>query len=275
MNAPEFSVVMPTFRRPTLLRTAIQSALEQQDVAVEVIVMDDSPECSAEPVVASLGDPRVRYLPNPQPTGGFPSIVRNLGWPKAKGKFIHFLDDDDIVPPGYYAAVRAAFAQRPDVGLVYGRIEPFGDCSKEQLEQEIQYFAESARMSRVCQRLRTRLAFVACLMFQRALLVCSGGIVRRECIEQTGGFDAKLRLREDVDFYVGVMRRFGVHFIDQVGLNYRIGFPSLMHASELSEQEHQQLRQARMHTNYKYMRDHGFVEFYALKLFARGFLRFL
>jgi GT2 family glycosyltransferase len=275
MTAPEFSVVMPTFRRPTLLRTAIQSVLDQRDVAVEVIVMDDSPERSAEPVVSSLGDPRVRYLANPQPTGGFPSIVRNLCWPNASGNFIHFLDDDDIVPSGYYAAVRTAFAERPEVGLIYGRIEPFGDCSKEQLEQEIQYFAESARLSRVCQQFRTKLAFVACLMFQRALLVCSGGIVRRECMERMGGFDPKLRLREDVDFYVRAMRLFGVHFIDQVGLKYRIGFPSLMHASELTEQDEQQLREARMHTNSKYMRDHGSVEFYALKLFARGFLRFL
>jgi glycosyltransferase involved in cell wall biosynthesis len=275
MTAPEFSVIMPTFRRPTLLRTAMQSALDQHDVAVEVIVMDDSPERSAEPVVSSFGDPRVRYLPNPHPTGGFPSIVRNLCWPHASGNFIHFLDDDDIVPTGYYATVRAAFAERPEVGLVYGRIEPFGDCPKEQLEQEIQYFAESARLSRVCQKFRTKLAFVACLMFQQALLVCSGGVVRRECMVHTRGFDPKLRLREDVDFYVQVMRRFGVHFIDQVSLKYRIGFPSLMHASALTERDQQQLQEARMHTNSKYVRDHGLAEFYALKLFARGFLRFL
>lgn len=275
INAPEFSVVMPTFRRPTLLRAAIQSALDQRDVAVEIIVMDDSPERSAEPVISSIGDSRVRYLSNPHPSGGYPSVVRNLCWRKARGNFIHFLDDDDIVAPGYYAAVRAAFAERPEVGLIYGRIEPFGDCSKEQLAQEVQYFTESARLSQVCRRFRTKLAFVACLMFQQALLVCSGGVVRRECVERTGGFDPKLRLREDVDFYVRVMRRFGVHFIDHVGLKYRIGFPSLMHASELTEQDQQRLNEARMHTNSKYMRDHGFAEFYALKLFARGFLRFL
>lgn len=266
---------MPTFRRPALLREAVQSALDQRDVTVEVIVMDDSPERSAEPIISSFGDPRISYLPNPEPTRGFPSIVRNLCWPRASGQFIHFLDDDDIVPSGYYASVRAAFAERPNVGLIYGKIEPFGDCPKEQLEQEIQYFAESARMSRVCQRIGTKLAFVACLMFQRALLVCSGGIVRRECVEQTGGFDPKLRLREDVDFYVRVMRQFGVHFIDQTGLRYRIGYPSLMHASELTAEDEKQLRQARMHTSSKYLRDYGFVEFYALKLFARGLLRFL
>jgi hypothetical protein len=74
---------------------------------------------------------------------------------------------------------------------------------------------------------------------------------------------------------VQVMRRFGVHFIDQVSLKYRIGFPSLMHASALTERDQQQLQEARMHTNSKYVRDLGMAEFYALKLFARGFLRFL
>ena len=68
----------------------------------------------------------VRYQRNPHPTGGVPGVVRNLGWPQAQGRFVHFLDDDDIVPAGYYAAVGAAFAARPDIGLVFGRIEPFG-----------------------------------------------------------------------------------------------------------------------------------------------------
>jgi hypothetical protein len=52
--------------------------------------------------------------------------VRNLGWPLTRGAFVHFLDDDDIVPGGHYAAVKAAFEQRSSVGLVFGRIEPFG-----------------------------------------------------------------------------------------------------------------------------------------------------
>jgi glycosyltransferase involved in cell wall biosynthesis len=275
MKPPEFSVITPTFRRPQQLRSAVLSALDQRDVEVEVIVMDDSPERSAEPVIAGLRDPRVRYFANPQPTGGYPSVVRNLAWPHATGEFIHFLDDDDIVPPGHYAAVKAAFAERPKVGLVFGRIEPFGDCSKEQLEREIQYFRESARLSRICQRFGDSLPFVACLMFRWAILVCSGGVVRRECVERTGGFDPQLRLREDVDFYARVARDFGVYFLDQNGLNYRIGSPSLMHAPQLSEHEEKQLREARLRTNSKYIREHGWIEFYLLKLFSRTFLKFL
>ncbi|WP_423875429.1 glycosyltransferase family 2 protein [Bradyrhizobium sp.] len=63
----EISVVIPTFRRPLLLKQAIESALAQH-VPVEVIVVDDSPERSADPVV-------------PSPSGGWPSRVRNLGCP--------------------------------------------------------------------------------------------------------------------------------------------------------------------------------------------------
>ena len=131
----EFSVVIPTFRRPSELIEAISSALRQRDASVEVFVIDDSPEGSAEKAVKDLEDSRVIYLRNPNPTGGVPSVVRNIGWPMASGTFVHFLDDDDIVTEGHYAAVKAAFAANPTIGLVFGRIEPFGGGPPAQLDQ--------------------------------------------------------------------------------------------------------------------------------------------
>ena len=50
----EFSVVIPTFRRPSELIEAISSALRQRDASVEVFVIDDSPEGSAEKAVKDL-----------------------------------------------------------------------------------------------------------------------------------------------------------------------------------------------------------------------------
>src|SRR5258706_4723590 len=123
----DISVVIPTFRRPHTLTEAVLSALAQDGVTLEVVVVDDCPDGSAGAAIAALGDPRVSYFRNPQPTGGKPAVVRNLGWPRATGRLVHFLDDDDIVPPGHYRAVLEAFAQHPSVGVVFGRIEPFGD----------------------------------------------------------------------------------------------------------------------------------------------------
>jgi glycosyltransferase involved in cell wall biosynthesis len=109
----DFSVVIPTFRRPTELVEAISSVLRQRDATIEVFVIDDSPEGSAEEVIKGLRDARVNYVKNPSPTGGVPSVVRNIGWPMANGTFVHFLDDDDIVMDGHYAEVKAAFAANP------------------------------------------------------------------------------------------------------------------------------------------------------------------
>jgi glycosyltransferase involved in cell wall biosynthesis len=271
----DFSVIIPTFRRPGELRHAILSALEQTGVQVEILVVDDSPERSAETVVTNLQDSRVTYLINPQPSGGYPSRVRNLAWPNAKGSFIHFLDDDDIIPQGHYAAVKAAFSKQSDVGVVFCRIEPFGNCSTEQLQLEKEYFAEAHRLATICQRLGPKTAFVACLMFQWAIMVCSAGIVRRDCLVRLGGFDPEIRLREDVDFYARAMRHFGVFFLDKVGLLYRIGSPSLMHDPNTTKLDLAQLREAQLRTNTKYQREWGIFEFYALKLFARTVLKIL
>src|ERR1700710_2487332 len=115
----DFSTIIPTFRRPDQLREAIGSVLGQTGVALEVFVIDDSPEGSAEAVVREFDDARLSYRRNPNPTGGRPAIVRNLAWPDARGAFIHFLDDDDLVPDGHYAAVKGVFAAMPDVGVVF------------------------------------------------------------------------------------------------------------------------------------------------------------
>jgi hypothetical protein len=84
-----------------------------------------------------------------------------------------------------------------------------------------------------------------------AILVCSAGILRRDCLVRLGGFDPELCLREDVDFYSRSMRHFGVFFLDQVGLRYRIGSPSLMHSPKLSESDLQHLARR----NYGRIRD--------------------
>src|SRR5207245_6910763 len=122
--------------------------------------------------VVGLNDGRVSYLRNPHPTGGVPSVVRNLAWPRTLGTFVHFLDDDDIVPEGHYAAVKAAFQRHAEVGLVFGRIAPFGVGPETQLRHEQQYFADAARNALICRRFGPRWAFTGRMLFDLPMLVC-------------------------------------------------------------------------------------------------------
>jgi GT2 family glycosyltransferase len=270
----DISVVIPTFRRPEQLGEAIASVLGQAGVLVEIIIIDDSPEASAQEIVECVGDARVRYLKNPVPTGGVPSVVRNLGWPLAQGDFIHFLDDDDIVPEGHYAAVKKIFYEHPEVGVVFGRIEPFGNAPEAQLRHERQFFDDAARRALLCSRFGPKWAFTACMMFRRTLLISSAGILRRECVQHIGGFDPQIRIGEDVDFYARAFRQSGAYFVDRVSLKFRVSNPSLMHSLTPDETEAQQLRGARQRTHAGYRAERGALEFYLLKAFAHSVLRF-
>ncbi len=265
---PDFSVVIPTHRRPTELLEAATSALAQKGVTVEVVIIDDSPERSAEPVVERLADPRVSYLPMPHPSGGWPGRVRNVGWPRAKGTFIHFLDDDDLVPRGHYAQAKKEFAEHPDEGVLFGKILPFG-ADERQADEEFRYFQRASERARTCQRLG-RWAFTARQYFEPTLLVCSAALIRRECVAALGGFDPEVRLVEDATFFARAFREFGVHYTDRVTLHYRVG-PSLMRSkydpAEFSHSYH------RAHVTYR--ERYGELEFLAMKALAQTAMRAL
>ena len=99
MSAPEVSVIIPTRNRWPLLSThALPSALAQEDVELEVVVVVDaaSDDDTAE-LVEALDDPRVRVVLD-ETQRRLPG-ARNVGAGVARGTWLAFLDDDDIWSP--------------------------------------------------------------------------------------------------------------------------------------------------------------------------------
>ena len=267
LMAADIAVVIPTFRRNREVVEAVLSALQQEGVSVEIVVVDDCPDGSAQRAIEAIGNPQVCYVRNPQPSGGRPGQVRNIGWPLTRAPLIHFLDDDDHVPPGHYAQVCQAFSQRPGVGVVFGHVEPFGMVDT-QVAQESTYFRKAAQRSRDSGRFGSKWAFAANMYFGSTLLVCGAALIRRPCVEALEGFNPELRLMEDVDFYARAIRRFGAHFCDRESLRYRIG-PSLMHRPDIQPLVDESYE--RIHADYR--KQWGHLNFLALKMFARGILR--
>jgi glycosyltransferase involved in cell wall biosynthesis len=289
-RSSDFLVIIPTFRREEYLRQALQSVVTQQDITVTVIVVDDSPEQSAESVVKEFSDRQVFYLKNSRPTGGNPSIVRNLGMSYARanqirGDFVHFLDDDDIVPEGLYLASKKAFLAHPNIGVVFGHIEPFGDpLGERQLARERRFFAEAARCARACYRIAgrwpvkaqqsalTQLLLTTQMMFGRSLLVCSSALLRSDCFDKVLGFDQGILLCEDSEFYARAIRCCGALFLDRPSLRFRISGRSLMHTTEMSTsaraEEELKVVEGIRRKQAKLRHELG-LRFYAWKAFAR------
>jgi len=257
--SPDFSVIIPTRGRPALLAQTIDSVRAQAGVTTEVIVVDDDPEGSAGAVAAAYDT--VVYLRNLAPSNGRPAIARNLGWPKARGAFVHFLDDDDIVPAGHYAAVKELFTRSPNIGVVFGAVEPFGEGD---LSEQISYFAAARRRARRFLRFGSRRGLAAAMLFGPTPLVCSAAVIRRECIAPLNGFNAELPLVEDVDFFARAIRKFGAAMLDGVSIRYRI-HQSLMprtKRNDLIDVSYQKIHAC-------YRADYGIVDEVAMKIFTR------
>ena len=89
------SVVIPTFNRARYLPDALDSVARQGVEGIETIVVDDGSTDETEAVVAAYGS-AVRYVRQPHHGA---AAARNTGVALATGRFISFLDSDDIWMP--------------------------------------------------------------------------------------------------------------------------------------------------------------------------------
>jgi GT2 family glycosyltransferase len=259
---PTVSVVIPTFRREATLREAVVSALAQEGVPLEVIVLDDSPEASARDAIAAIGDGRVRYVHRATPSGGVPALVRNEGLAMARGRYVHFLDDDDRLAGGALAALVAALEAAPRAGVAVGVVVPFGDDAAVLARQRAYFARAAARLRRGGGRIR----LTATLLFEPTPLVNSACMIRRECAERVGGYAPAVARCEDVDFYMRAIRRCGHVFVDRPVVHYRTGAPSLMHS--LAE-DSSLLAESYRAIYRRYRREHGVLELALLRAVAR------
>ena len=115
------AVVIPTRDRWPLLRTAVASALAQEDVDAQVVVVDDGSVDETARELEAVSDPRLLVLHHDRPRGV--SAARNLGLSRVTATWVAFLDDDDVWAPRYLAsmldAARVSELDAERVGLVY------------------------------------------------------------------------------------------------------------------------------------------------------------
>ena len=94
MNNPYFSIVIPTYNRAALVLEAVNSALQQQFVDYEIIVVDDGSKDTTEERLKLITDPRFSYY---KKENGERGAARNFGTAVARGKYVNFFDSDDLM----------------------------------------------------------------------------------------------------------------------------------------------------------------------------------
>ncbi|MGZ4884640.1 MAG: glycosyltransferase family 2 protein [Halobacteriota archaeon] len=117
---PLITVIIPTFRRPKLLRKAILSVLNQTFPGFQVCVYDDASYDNTRKVVTELAeiDSRVKYYCHEQNIGAVANF--NYGLKEVNTPFFSFLSDDDLLLPHFFEVAIQSLSSNPDVMFYAG-----------------------------------------------------------------------------------------------------------------------------------------------------------
>lgn len=119
---PLATVIIPTHNRDALLARAVNSALGQTVRDIEVIVIDDGSLDQTTKVVRLLMtmDSRIRLLKLPTALGRSGGLQRNEAIKTAQGKYICYLDDDDVYTPNAVEVRAAHLDAHPEIDFCWG-----------------------------------------------------------------------------------------------------------------------------------------------------------
>jgi glycosyltransferase involved in cell wall biosynthesis len=206
----EVSVVIPTRDRPAFLAHTLRTVVWQEDVDVEVLVVDDGVGPGTAAVLQLLGDSRIHLLRNSGPPGV--SGARNCGIDAAKGRWIAFLDDDDLWAPDKLRA-QLSMAEKAGAAWVYA-----GDVTVDE-DLRVRGGTSPPAPQQVVADLRHYNAVPA---------GASNVVVRHETMDAVGGFDPELRTSEDWDLWLRLAAASLPAFVPRplVGLRTHVGMAS-------------------------------------------------
>lgn len=176
----QISTIIPTVGRDAL-RRAVESVLTQDGpgFSVEVIVVNDTGR--PLPTEGWQLSNKVQIVRTPHPRSR-PAIGRNVGAKVATGQFFHFLDDDDWMLPGAFAAFAQAHSETPDARWLYGIVERVSRDGRplDTLPPELQ-------------------GNVLAALISGEWMPLQGTLIHRDLFDETGGFDPATPPSEDMD----------------------------------------------------------------------------
>lgn len=122
-NNPSLSFVLPAWKSPYLSQ-AIASIVGQSCPDWELVVVDDCSPDPIEQIVASFGDPRIRYVRNEKNLGG-ENLVRqwNHCLTFARGEYVVLAADDDFYRPAFCEEVLRLSRKYPQTDLIHSSVE--------------------------------------------------------------------------------------------------------------------------------------------------------
>jgi glycosyltransferase involved in cell wall biosynthesis len=207
---PKVSVIIPTYNRAGLVRSAVESVLAQTFSDLEVIVVDDgSSDGTGQSLEGIFGD-RIRYYA--QANQGV-SVARNKGIAEARGEWIAFLDSDDLWEKEKLEwQLKALERFGPQCGACYTDTRLFNNPETRTLFQ----MAEESYRHEGTMGVNTDALRLLVRPGGAGMVVClSSFLAQADLIRSTGGFDPKLLYSQDSEFMFRLAMLTGLCYVNR------------------------------------------------------------
>jgi glycosyltransferase involved in cell wall biosynthesis len=204
-NHPTVSVIIPTYNRDWVLKEAIDSVLSQEFDGVELIVVDDGSTDSTAALLAAYG----RSITTIHQSNAGVSAARNRGAAAATGRWLSFLDSDDLWLPQKLQRQTHFLDTQPQARI----------CQTEEI-----WIRNGKRVNP-----KRRHKKPSGWIFHPSLSLClvspSAVMLEKALFEEMGGFDETLPVCEDYDLWLRISYRYPIFFIDEPLIVKRGGHP--------------------------------------------------
>lgn len=208
---PKVSVIIPAFNSAPFIAETIQSVLAQTYNNLEIIVVDDGSTDTTLDVLNEFGD-QITALTK---ANGGPASARNLAIRNASGKYIAFLDADDLWTPEKLTEQVAFLEAHPEVGLTYAEALMFDEVGGEkQIRGKIGFTGETS----------------FCHLLLGDHIPNSTVLMRRNCVDTIGWLNEHRDLIavEDYEYWLRLAKAFPIRAIAKPLAYYRVHAHNLM-----------------------------------------------
>ncbi len=195
-TAPLVSVVMPTYNYAQFIGEAIRSLQSQTYQNWECLIVDDGSTDATPDVVAELvrHDARVKSF---RQQNQRQAAAKNLGLQNARGKYVLFLDADDLVEPRKLESQVDYLENHSEVDIVYGGVRYFTAAGVDESlhsvdEDNLPWMPEISGQGRE----------MIAVLLRKNTMVINAALVRRAVIDEVGSFDERLPPAEDWDYWL-------------------------------------------------------------------------
>jgi teichuronic acid biosynthesis glycosyltransferase TuaG len=210
-SAPLVSIIIPTFNMERYITETIESVRKQSFKDWEVIVVDDCSTDSTGLIVNRLVelDPRIRYF-RLSSNSNLPAVPRNYGIKQSRGKYIAFLDHDDLWSPSKLERQIWVLEKDKSISMVHSHLAVIRNGRK---FWAVLYLPSPKKSAASELTLKSR-----------NMIQCSSVIIRREIVLKLGGFDESRNLRaiEDYHLWYRLSKSHRIAFISEIHGKYRL-----------------------------------------------------